>query len=52
MKAVSKAKYRTNDEFIGFRLSTSQKKYIEDISIKEGISMGHWVRKNLFSKEI
>jgi len=52
MKAVSKAKYRTNDEFIGFRLSTSQKKYIEDISINEGISMGHWIRKQIFKKEL
>ena len=52
MKKVSKAKYRTQEEFIGFRLTTSQKQYIEDISIKEGISMGHWIRKQIFKKDI
>jgi len=51
MKA-KKARYKTNDEFVGFRLTTSQKKYIEEISLKEDISMGNWIRKQIFKKEI
>ena len=51
MKA-KKARYKTNDEFVGFRLTTSQKKFLEDVSLKEDISMGNWIRKQIFSKEI
>jgi len=50
MKKVSKAKYRTQEGFIGFRLTTEQKQYIEDVSIKEGISMGKWIRRQIFQE--
>jgi len=49
---IKKAKYRTQEGFIGFRLTTQQKQYIEDASIKDGISMGKWIRRQIFKQEI
>ena len=52
IKKAKKARYETNDEFVGFRLTTSQKKFLEDVSLKQDISMGRWIRRQIFKGDI